>query len=159
MTLTLPAILGFAGECVLYYLIYLTVPFVSVLLHECGHAVAGWSFGLKLQRFYVGQDGGCCEFVDDAHFEAVLARPLAAGIVGVAGGAVNLLLAMLMLAVGLRYGFNALHGACSALGAFNAYMVSMWYFNLEDPESDASRVREAWQAWRGQRAERIPESA
>lgn len=114
--------------------------FVSILLHELGHAWAGRLFGIQTRYIELNGIGGIC------HFERSMpASVLVRTIVGLAGPAANLVLWQVFQALA---GFARGPGNGLAVGVLStlawANLLLLIYNLLPSFPLDGGRVLEAW---------------
>lgn len=110
-------------------LVLVTVIFVSVVLHELGHALAARRFGVQTKDIILMPIGGV------ARLERILRRPNEELIVALAGPAVNVAIAAVLLAISVPViGLNGLLNPTSLLASLIGKTVgvnlAMIFFNM-----------------------------
>jgi membrane-associated protease RseP (regulator of RpoE activity) len=121
---------------------------VSVFVHELGHAVAAWCYGLELEEFRVTPWGGYCTYVDDAHSDDVFNNPVARMVIYAGGAIGNLVTALVTMALLMSGVVGNLPFEFTLFAAFNGMLVLQVVFCTRDQTTDGAVIKDAWEEYR-----------
>lgn len=118
---------------------------VSIVVHEYGHALVGRCCGLGIQKVDISLTRAACYFVPDVRCDNLEYRPWARLLIASAGAVANILIiigALLLFALDVGVGDVLGMFVLMCIGV-NALAVLMVLLPSDDPQQDASRCREA----------------